>query len=316
MNVPVASQDILQSGRRTIRFAAFAMALTGAALFWLGGHIIYSHRVIRVAVNEQLRLKELVGDITYLDEVLTMSARMAAVTGDAKWEQRYRGFETRLDQDIQEAKRLARSLYSEEAAAQTDDANIKLVAMENRAFELVRQGGQAQAAQAVLFSQAYEQEKRRYAQGMQQLTEALTQRSESMVQQEEMKVFWSIGSVVAAIALLLGTWLLVFWMFRGWQARLTEGNRELSRRAEELAGLNATLDHKVIERTADLSKVNTELTAEVAHRKDIEQALARKLAEMETMNAAMMGREERILELKQEINDLCKQIGGVPRYSL
>ncbi len=56
--------------------------------------------------TEELRLQRLIGTIVHLDEVLTMSARMAAQTGDAAWEARYRRFEPRLEQAITEAKQL------------------------------------------------------------------------------------------------------------------------------------------------------------------------------------------------------------------
>jgi hypothetical protein len=42
-------------------------------------------------------LQQLSDEIIYLDEVLTMSARMAASTGNLEWENRYRTFEPKLD---------------------------------------------------------------------------------------------------------------------------------------------------------------------------------------------------------------------------
>ncbi len=44
---------------------------------------------------------QLRGTIIHPDEVLTMSARMAAATGNLWWEERYRGFEPRLDAAIE-----------------------------------------------------------------------------------------------------------------------------------------------------------------------------------------------------------------------
>ncbi len=38
------------------------------------------------------------------------------------------------------------------------------------------------------------------------------------------------------------------------------------------------------------------------------------LADMERMNAVMMGREQRVLEMKQEVNDLLDQLGQARRY--
>ena len=36
--------------------------------------------------------------------------------------------------------------------------------------------------------------------------------------------------------------------------------------------------------------------------------------DMERMNAVMMGREERVLEMKQEVNDLLAQLGQERKY--
>jgi hypothetical protein len=62
-----------------------------------------SYRTVNTAQRHSLRIKELRGVIVHLDEVLTMSARMAAATGDLAWERRYRQFEPQLDAAVKEA---------------------------------------------------------------------------------------------------------------------------------------------------------------------------------------------------------------------
>ena len=57
-----------------------------------------------------LRLAELTGTIDNIDETLTMSVQMAAVTGDKKWEERYLNFEPKLNSTIKEALEVA--MYS------------------------------------------------------------------------------------------------------------------------------------------------------------------------------------------------------------
>src|SRR5438132_12472880 len=55
----------------------------------------------------ELRVTYLNGVIAHLDETLTMSARMAAATGDANWERRYRVYEPQLDAAIREVTAIA-----------------------------------------------------------------------------------------------------------------------------------------------------------------------------------------------------------------
>ena len=71
------------------RVLALSLLLTALIL----GGLVYSVRSINVTVTRAdarfLRAARLQGTIIHLDEVLTMSARMAALTGDGQWERRY-----------------------------------------------------------------------------------------------------------------------------------------------------------------------------------------------------------------------------------
>ena len=83
---------------------------------------------------EILKLKE---KILYYDEVLTMSA-MIYTHGEERWEKRYRLNEVQLDNTLKKIQEIAPSALVKEFITSTESANSKLVAMENRAFELVR----------------------------------------------------------------------------------------------------------------------------------------------------------------------------------
>jgi len=202
--------------------------------------------------DRHLRLVEVRGIIVHLDEVLTMSARMAAATGDPLWEQRYRRHEPQLDATIKEAIRLAPEIDSGDAAAKTDAANIALVAMENRAFALVRQG-RIDEAQAVLFGDEYETQKQIYADGMTAFANALTDIVGDSVRQGRRRTLLYMVALIVPIPLLVAGWFVVFNAVRSWQATLVKRNRRLSEQAEEVAKLNRSLDQKVVERTQELA---------------------------------------------------------------
>ena len=138
-------------------------------LGWYAWNSFHRYEIIESNKDEMAELR---GTILYFDEVLTMSARMAAATGDLKWENRYRKFEPQLDNAINKAKKLAPKDFMREAADKTDTANIKLVAMENESFSLVRRGNQ-QASTELLYSREYERQKSLYKEGMEQYITSL-----------------------------------------------------------------------------------------------------------------------------------------------
>ena len=91
----------------------------------------------------------------YRDEVLTMSAKMAAATGDLEWATRYEDFGPRTRPSIEDGWGIPENSTIIEEAVLTVFADDKLTAMESEALELVRQGKHGQAA-ALLQGQEYQ----------------------------------------------------------------------------------------------------------------------------------------------------------------
>lgn len=186
-----------------------------------------AYRALEEISTHELRLQGLIGRIMHLDEVLTMSARMAASTGELRWEERYRRFEPELDSAIQEAGRLASESY-EAFAAETDAANRELVEMERRAFVLVREGRREEAA-VILFSNAYEEDKRVYAAGMQALTVAIEERSRHDRKGYGRKVTQAWALAIVSAVLMLLAWLGVVGLIQRRLAEHTRGEEERRR---------------------------------------------------------------------------------------
>lgn len=129
---------------------------------WLNWQVYHSFNNI---TKYEFKLQTLSDEITYLDEVLTMSARMNAATGNFIWEQRYRQFEPKLDIAIKESIKLAPNAYKNEDAKIIDAANQRLVTMEYQSFDLVNKN-QKEEAKLLLFSSEYENNKRIYAKAL------------------------------------------------------------------------------------------------------------------------------------------------------
>ena len=134
MNVPIKAgtdhsdqQPLHVGGQRGLVWRlAPVLALTAGAILWLGWQFWALHVETERIRSHDFRLVELSAKIVYLDEVLTMSARMAAATLDLSWEDRYRQYDPQLDEAIKESSRLDPEIMGE-FVAQTDLANRKLV---------------------------------------------------------------------------------------------------------------------------------------------------------------------------------------------
>jgi len=201
----VEDQKVLSKRGHQISILTVIVVLTCATLLWFGWKTWSSYRTSTIERNYHHKIEKLSHTIIHLDEVLTMSARMAASTGNLIWEKRYRSYEPELDAAIKEAIRLAPEAFSSHAAAETDAANIKLVEMENRSFDLVRQG-HIEEAKELLFGYVYEEQKRIYAQGMADFTSGLGIISNTILKGEQRQALLHVGIVFLIIILLLIVW--------------------------------------------------------------------------------------------------------------
>src|SRR5688500_11996929 len=106
-----------------LRASSVALALTALVLLGVAWSATSSIKRVEDVNRRHRRIAALRGTISHLDEVLTMSARMGAATGDPQWEARYRAVEPRLEGAIREALSLAPATGAAHAVAQTDAAN-------------------------------------------------------------------------------------------------------------------------------------------------------------------------------------------------
>ena len=250
------------------------------------GRVLYQ---LGVARDSELRLEELRGTIVYLDEVLTMSARMAAATGDLRWENRYRAFESRLAAAIEEAKRTAPDAYTGEAAAQTDEANVKLVEMENRAFGLIRQD-RLQDSRDILLSDEYKTQKRIYAEGMAEFAARLTDTAKAALRSEQRMALLRLSLAGLVIFVLLAGWLVVLRNMLNWRAVLSARHRELARQAGELAEVNKALDEKIEQLQVEIAERKRAQEALGKAHEDLELRVQRRTAQLTSANEEL-GRE-------------------------
>ena len=115
-------------------------------------------------LSEASRLDSMAQFIRYYDEVLTQSARNYAFTQDPKWQQRYNEIAPKLDEIIAQA--IEHGSDEDKAFfSSVNKANLALVEMESKSFELV-DAGRGQKAIEILQGQEYWAHKSIYEQGL------------------------------------------------------------------------------------------------------------------------------------------------------
>lgn len=187
-----------------------------ATAFVIGILIIIAYMFVRTSLREQsedLRTRRVffvskIGKIMQLDEVLTMSAKMAAATGDLKYEERYHKYEPQLDKNIKELIALLPEPEGIKFSQDTNAANQRLVKMELEAFELVK-SGKREDALALLDSEEYLKQKKFYAQGMDSLFEYLIKKHESF--RQGLNTNYVISQVIGIIGIcfIFFCWILL-----------------------------------------------------------------------------------------------------------
>jgi diguanylate cyclase (GGDEF)-like protein len=218
---------------------SLATMLALLILGWLSWEAYFDFRFAEMNLPAIGRMQIARSEIVHFDEVLTMSARMAAASGDPEWETRYRLFEPKLEQSLRDALLVDPSASQGDAALATDAANNELVGMEHRAFELVRQGKNLEA-QRTLSSPEYEEQKRIYSAGMAEFNRHLLDASESLSERLQADMRYSaIATIASTLLLILGA-IFVFRATRRWQIVIAQ-------RTVELAHLNQQLRDSVLQ---------------------------------------------------------------------
>ena len=187
-----------------------------------------------VTMGKAIRVAELRGTIAYLDKYLTMSARVAALSGDERWIRRYEEAEPRLDAAIDEAVALATPDVAAELSRTTDDANRRLVGLERESFADVRKGD-LEAAWALLDSGQYAKLKGIYAEGIATFGNDLTALATNQTRILHQRAWLETCGLLLGGAILFGATVIAF--HSGIRLRRVLVYTEMVARRDPLTGL-------------------------------------------------------------------------------
>jgi len=200
--------DERQKAKFPVQGLALVLVLT---LTLLTATILVAINHVAWSRDDAALLNDLQGRVLVLDERLTMSARLAAATGDTRWEERYRTAEKDLDAVLKAFDALLDRLLGQgaekarAALAATSHYNDALVALENQCFAQVRTGDRAGAIAAVMTDE-YDRLKGLFAQAAAQAdaeTDRLVDNANMQDRQYAFTIAWMglLSAVVMSVAM-------------------------------------------------------------------------------------------------------------------
>ncbi len=206
--------------------------------------------------ERELLIERVCGEIIHLDEVLTMSARVASTTGDLAWKVRYDEHVVMLDAALEVASQLAPGAEELAGTAQTDAANNRLIAAETAAFELIAEG-QATKARELLDSPEYAQDKAIYGVGMKRFLDAMRARTDELLSRERTASARQNMLLSSGVPLLVTLWVLIACNLRTTQRVRRQQAKKLSEHAAALTRSNLKIEQA--------SKARGEFLARMSH---------------------------------------------------
>ncbi len=216
--------------------------MTIAVTTWMVLELRAVSRSVEQLVQLDAENSARVGEIVWYDEVLTMSARLAAATGDRKWIQRYNEHEPKLTAAIEASMRLSPDAYANSATQATNAANEALVEMELRSFELVEQA-RSQEAYALLSSPEYQRQKEVYASGMATTRESIARSMRRRTEEALSRLSTARRGSLAGVGVLTLMWIIVLSIVRRMTREQHRSELELiDARARAEAAMQAKAD--------------------------------------------------------------------------
>ncbi|NEP85256.1 MAG: hypothetical protein F6K39_48520 [Okeania sp. SIO3B3] len=202
-----------------------SIGLTLVLVITMGWSVLQIHNEYTELIQGQLRLQELIGTITYLDEALTTSARTFAATGTPVWEEQYFAQVDLFDAAYNEIVMLNPAL-ADMGAAHIDEAYVILADLEVQSFELASQG-QNTTALDLLLSPEYQAAKQTYTEGQNALLGAVADSITANVAMYRQRAVWVGIGVTISVIVLSVSWISVLLVMSKHEARRQQAEQVL-----------------------------------------------------------------------------------------
>jgi methyl-accepting chemotaxis protein PixJ len=190
-------------------------------------------------VTKQIELQKNNGRIAHIGEVLGLSAKLSASTGDPQWEKNYHQLEPELDRLIKNVlANVSPAIRAE--AAKSDKDNQMLVALEAQSFKLVQQG-KAPEALKLLMGQEYSSAESSYIAANDRVLAAIEKSISQELKDYQEQLFLSIVFAGITLPILIGGWILVLSAVRDYIRDRQTAQLSLQQSQRSLSSLNEAL---------------------------------------------------------------------------
>ena len=195
--------DVSRS-RGTRRALALATVAAVALLSGLGFVGLGTREKVRLASQRAIRVAELRGAIAQLDDSLATTARIAAMSGERRWSERFEVIAPKLDAAIAEANEIATPEISAVLSETTGEAHRDLLTMERRVLALAADGDLA-TAQTLLDNPEFGYLQEVYADGLEVFGQDLRTLAEGRAADLDARAWMEAGGLGLIAVLLVST---------------------------------------------------------------------------------------------------------------
>jgi methyl-accepting chemotaxis protein len=203
------------------------------------------------------------GQIAYEDEALTMSARLAAATGELAWRDRYNFHTGPMDKALKDAAAFAPDAANKAFVKATSDANDRLIEMETRAQDLAK-AGNTQGAMAIMDSPEYALQKSVLADGAAKFDQAVNAAIAADQKRLAQRSVLTAAMQLAILAGLAAGWWWFMRTLKSWRLAMAE----MIEHEQEISSENAQ-QQAIIANASEKSRIELEQTiAEVRREND------------------------------------------------
>jgi methyl-accepting chemotaxis protein PixJ len=221
-------------GTITITIAG-SLLLTGVSTW----NVWSIYNSFQSTVTKQFELQKISSETVYLDESLTMSARMLVSTGDLQWESRYSKLAAKGDVAMKKfMASIPLDLQAE--AKKTDVASDKLFGMEDKALKLVQAGNRKEAYQLLMGSE-YAAQKKIFGDGNSVVLAKVDRSIKAELDSYQQQLLISIIFAGTTLPILLASWTLVLSAVRSYIRDRIAAQQEIEQSQTNLLGLNQEL---------------------------------------------------------------------------